>query len=207
MEFLFLIVIVVLAVVAYRMYQSSKSKAATQEAPPKKVPVDPLAGWNSAGGDSQFYALKPGDLVKQEGGDFLIRGTIQMEEGGSRWAEHLLDDAAGSKRWLSVEDDEGLELALWERVPLADVESGEPGERAVVIRGVAYKLIEKGNATFTSVGSTGTTESGSAEYVDYEAANGLLLGFERYNDGPWEVSLGKKALPSHFDIYPAEQGA
>lgn len=205
-ELLILIVVVGVAIMVFGLYRRSQASAVA--AKPNTAPrsVDPLADWNSGGGDQQFYDLKPGDLVKTTEGDFLIRGTITFDDGG-KWYEHLLDDATGNKRWLAVENDEGLEVGLWQRAPMADIESGAPGDRAVVIRGLAYKLIERGTAKYTAVGSTGTATSGSAEYIDYEAANGALLGFEQYDGGPWEVALGRKSAAADFDIYPATTGA
>ena len=201
----FFVFLVVVALVALAIYLWRRGRAA-QQTPP--VPRDPFrtAGAASAAGGAEddLRRLQPGAIVARNGTDFVVRGTLTFDEGGFTWAEHLLDDAAGTKRWLSVEDDEGLEVAIWESVPLADVE-GEAGARSVVVHGVAYKLVESGTATFRAVGTTGTAESGQAAYSDYEAADGRLLSFERYAaGGSWEAGLGEKILPRELTIYPAD---
>ncbi len=202
-----LLLLVILGVVVYVAYllMSQRAKSAEQSArnaAAAKRPVDPLADWSSSGGDQQFLDLKPGDLVKTDG-EYLVRGTIAFNDGGSTWFEHLLDDAAGTKQWLSVENDEGLELGTWRRIPMADVESGSPGDRSVVVRGVAYKLVERGSTGYTSTGTTSTAPTGSAEYIDYEAADGAMLGFERFDGSAWEAALGKKVLPSEVEVFPS----
>jgi hypothetical protein len=198
-----IILVVVAAVAGYFWWRAQQQKAAQQAASARPAPpVDPLANWTSSGGDEQFYKLKPGDLVKTDNGDFLVRGTIAYSDGGYAWSEHLLDDAMGNKRWLSVENDEGLEISAWQRIPEVDVENGSAGDRSVVARGVAYKLVERGNAKYNAVGTTGTAPVGTSEYVDYEAADGSLLSYERYDDGAWEVGLGRKVLPSELEVFP-----
>ncbi len=142
--------------------------------------------------------LKPGDIVRLSGepGDWVVRGTLAFDEDGFRWKEHLLDGSsieAGERRhWLSVEDDEGgLELALWDRLPGSDL---TPDSAEVAHDGVAYRRDERGRARYSSTGTTGAAESGEAEYADYVPATGgsSRLAFERYSTtGAWEVSTGR----------------
>ena len=49
-----------------------------------------------------------------DGADFIVEGTLRLEQDGFRWDEHRLVDGEHG-RWLSVEDDEGLEVVLWDR--------------------------------------------------------------------------------------------
>lgn len=141
--------------------------------------------------------LKPGDIVKLSGepGDWVVRGTLAFDEDGFRWKEHLLDGstAEGERRhWLSVEDDEGgLELALWDRIPASDL---TPDSAEVAHGGVAYRRDERGRARYSSIGTTGAAEAGQMEYADYLPTGGgpARLGFERYaGSGAWEVSAGR----------------
>ena len=150
--------------------------------------------------------LKPGDVVRLSGepGDWVVRGTLAFEEDGYRWKEHLLDGstAAGERRhWLSVEEGEsGLELALWDRVPGSDL---TPDSAEVAHDGVAYRRDERGTARYSSTGTTGAGESGTAEYADYVPANGgdARLSFERWSaGGSWEVSTGRVVLPESVSI-------
>lgn len=207
-ELLLLMVVVVVGVVIWRVVKSkSESGNASERSKPDRQtsqPIDPLADWSSSGGDNQFFALKPGDLIKTDTQDFLVRGTITLDDGGTVWWEHLIDDAKGDKRWLSVENEDGVEISLWSRIPLSDIESGSPGDRSIVVRGVAYKLVESGNAGYRAVGTTSTAPSGTLEYIDYEAADGRGLSLERYDAATWEISIGDKVLPSELAVFPSD---
>ncbi len=162
---------------------------------PTGTPEAPLSG--------DVRALTVGDVVNHEGLDFVVQGTLRFEEGGFRWAEHLLVDPE-RRLWLSVEDDEReLDVVQWERNKGAGL---EPGPKEISHGGVTYQLDERGTANFTSEGTTGAPGGGRAEYVDYEAGD-QRLGFERYSaEGQWEVSVGRKISENVLDIYPAKVG-
>ena len=141
--------------------------------------------------------LKPGDVVTISGetGEYVVRGTLALTEDGYRWKEHLLDGstAEGERRhWLSVEEDEGgLELVLWDRVPGSDL---TPDSAEVAHAGTAFRRDERGRARYASTGTTGAGESGEMTYVDYLPTGGgpLRLGFEQFSSGgSWEVSAGR----------------
>ena len=150
---------------------------------------------------SGVRSLKVGDVVNLEGADFIVEGTLRMEQDGFRWQEHRLVDGARS-RWLSVEDDEGLEVTVWERAPAGEV---EPGAKRLSHAGVDYELDERGHANFTAEGSTGTAPSGRMEYAEYTAGD-RRLAFERYGgDAGWELGTGEVISEHALDIYPARE--
>ncbi len=161
----------------------------------------PAAPTPSQAATADVRRLAPGDVVLYDGADFLVEGTIRLEQGGFRWEEHRL--AAGDRSlWLSVEDDEGLEVVVWDRSAPPDL---EPGPREITHDGVAYTLEERGQASFTAEGSTGTGASGRVEFADYEAG-GRRLSFERYGtDGAWEIGLGTVVSEHALDVYPARR--
>jgi hypothetical protein len=165
--------------------------------------VDPMAAGPLV---SDPRKLKPGDVVRLSGepGEWVVRGTLAFEEDGYRWKEHLLDGstAEGERRhWLSVEEDEGgLELVLWDRLPGSDL---TPDSAEVAHAGTAYRRDERGTARYASTGTTGAAEAGTAEYADYLPADGgsSRLSFERYSaGGSWEVSAGRVVLPESLSI-------
>lgn len=144
--------------------------------------------------------LRLGDVVHHEGRDWIVDGSLRYEQGGSRWEEHKLVDGE-DVLWISVEDDERLEIALWQRLRLGELEPGAP---SVTHEGASYELEERGHANFTAEGNTGTAGGGRMEYADYVAADGRLLGFERFGEGaPWEVSTGRAISEHEVDVYPA----
>lgn len=192
MRTLLLLLVVAAAVGAYvwwtRQQAAAKAKATT-------APVDPLRK-DSRGIDPR--KIKVGDVVAHEGRDFLVRGTLAFDQDGFVWQEHHLDDTI-TRRWLSVEDDEELELCLWESVNAPEL---QPGANELVHDGVTYRKDEQGRAMFTATGSTGTAPAGTAEFVDYEAG-AKRLSFERFGtEGDWEIGVGEVVNERTLDIYP-----
>lgn len=97
----------VVAAVAWNRTRSRPQRRA-------KGPGDPLRDRDADALRGDPRRLKPGDIVEIRGVSYAVRGSIRLVEGGWSWAEHLLDDAGGVRRWLSVEEDPELELVLWE---------------------------------------------------------------------------------------------
>ena len=189
--FLTLVVVVAIAVAAWWFWRQSQAGKAAPV-----VPVDPLRK-DSRGIDPR--EIKVGDVIAHEGRDFLVRGTLAFDQDGFRWQEHHLDDAS-VRRWLSVEDDEELELCLWTSVTAPGL---APGGSSVTWDGTTYERQEHGHATFTAAGATGTAPAGTVEYYDY-ASGDRRLSFERYGSGgDWEVGVGEVVHERALDIYPA----
>ncbi len=186
-----LLLLVVLAVVAGIVVWAPRKARATSPPPPR---VDPF---RAEEGPIDPRGIKVGDILAIDGSDFIVRGTLRFDQSGFTWAEHFIDDVH-NRRWLSVEDDEGLELCLWERQPGA---TEAPGAAEVEFGGVTYRLEEHGNATFTSEGTTGTAPSGQVEYFDYEAGD-RRLGFERFGTASWEVSAGRVLSEREVQVFP-----
>ena len=190
------VVILVLAVaagaaVAVARQRSAKPRAAL----PERSPMDEQRALH---GDVR--KLGPGDVVSYEGTDFIIDRTMHFDEDGFMWKEHLLTDpVAGRKMWLGVEDDDGLEVSLWERVSGVVL---EPGPASLEHDGVTYEREEQGHARFrVEQTGGGAGEQGQMEYADYSAGE-RLLAFERYGTGSWEVSTGQVVSEHALDVYP-----
>jgi hypothetical protein len=193
---LFLALIVGAGVVFLR---GRKREAAVERSQPGGLPAAPAA---EPIGGAEVRALKVSDVVNYEGRDYIVEGTLRFEQGGFRWQEHRLVDGPHSL-WLSVEDDEGLEVVVWQRLRGATL---EPGEGRIEHDGVSYELDERGRANFTSEGNTGAPGGGKAEFADY-ASGSRRLSFERYgDDGGWEISVGHAISEHVLDIYPGRGG-
>ncbi|MFC0527546.1 DUF4178 domain-containing protein [Phytohabitans kaempferiae] len=186
---------VVIAVVAL-----NRAKRQREAPPPAAAPVDPFQTGDTDALRGDPRALKPGDIVEIRTKSYAVRGSLAFAEGDWTWAEHLLDDAAGGKVWLSVEEDPDLELALWHEVPSATVTPGAP---TVDFDGRRYARDEGGRARYTATGTTGLNPTGTVRYEDYEAPDGALLSFESFGDsGKWEVGRGEKLHRAEVLIYP-----
>ena len=189
-----LLVVIVVAVIAggvYALAQTRKDRPAL----PQRSPTDDQ---RAVHGDVR--KLGPGDVVNYEGTDFIVERTMRFDEEGLTWDEHLLEDAIESRKlWLSVEDDDGLEVAVYERITGADL---TPDAAEVTHGGTTFRRDERGQATYRveRVGDA-AGESGTVEYADYTAGE-RLLAFERYGTGSWEVSEGRRISEHVLDVYP-----
>lgn len=166
------------------------------------VRTDPLLQEGAAGIDPRRIGV--GDVVVHGGRSYIVRGTLELNEGGFRWHEHLLDDVE-QRRWLAVEDDDGeLELALYATVKAPGL---TPGAGTLERGGVGYALDEHGTATFRASGTTGTAPAGRVEYYDY-VSDDQLLSFERWSEdgvswSGWQVSVGETVPAQTLDVFPA----
>jgi hypothetical protein len=181
---------VVIAVVALRRSRSAPRPAAKGD-PFRDRDADALRG--------DPRRLKPGDIVEIRQVPHTVRGSVHLVEGGWSWAEHLLDDAGGVKRWLSVESDPDLELVFWTSEPSATVTPGAP---SLEFAGRRYQWDESGQAKYTATEGTGLDAQGTMRYHDYQAPGGARLSFEAYGDAGWEVNVGEQLRRAEVMIYP-----
>ncbi|MFI1461494.1 DUF4178 domain-containing protein [Nocardia carnea] len=189
-----LIVVLVLAgIVAYLLVQ----RRSTPVAP--SGPVDPFADKDSDALRGDPRALKAGDIADIFGETYTVRGSLRLTEGGYQWSEHLLDNAKGIRKWLSVEEDPELELVLWTETPGIPAPGGDELEHA----GKRFRLEESGTARYVGEATTGLTPSGTVAYYDYLAEDGTRLSFEDFGDsGKKEAAIGQVLYRSAIMIYP-----
>ncbi|MGH3933552.1 MAG: DUF4178 domain-containing protein [Pseudonocardiaceae bacterium] len=189
-----LLVILVLAGIVAAIVLVLRSRSAVKSTKPRRV--DPLAN------EPDIYdphKIGVGDIVTYGGIDHVVRGTIVLNEGGITWREHLLDGSTG-RRWLTVEDDEGeLEMTLWMRRE----GTGLTPDGEVILDVRVHRQIERGRATYTAEGTTGTPPSGSVDYADYATSDGTgMIAFERWAPTQsWEVSTGRSVTRGELFVY------
>lgn len=193
--------VIVVAAVAVAMYLRAK-RARERQASAASAPRDPFDPGESTFGDPR--GLKAGDMVEFLGQRLFVRGSLRLREGGYQWSEHFLDDVAGTRRWLSVEEDPDLEVVVWNQLKGTDL---QPSAKVLTHDGVEFRRDEDGTATFVSEGTTGLGSSGRVEYVDFEGPGGRYLSFERFDGGEWEAGLGERVLPGTLTVYPGSDPA
>jgi hypothetical protein len=195
MEIVIVLVVIALAAVAFFW---ARKKVATDGGGVLPPPKDPLADST----DGPVAGLGVGAVVSHGGHDYVVRGEIRFDEDGYVWKEYHLDAGSDVRTWLSVDLSDGTDVGFWNAVEApGDL---EPKGGAVTFEGRTYKKVESGRAAFTSTGTTGLPASGVAEFADYKAEGGRLLGFERWSkDGSWEVSTGTAIAAHLLEIYPA----
>ena len=62
-----------------------------------------------------------------------------------------------------------------------------------------HRLAERGAATYRSAERAGPAKRGKMEYVEYHAGP-ARLAYERFDAGPWEVSLGRLVEPAEVEM-------
>jgi hypothetical protein len=191
----FLLALLVIAVVALVVVLVLRSRQQSRrQARPGRV--DPLANEPDV---YDPHKIGVGDIITYAGIDHVVRGTIVLSEGGMTWREHLLDGSTG-RRWLTVEDDEGeLEMTLWMRRE----GTGLTPDGDVILDDKVHRRIERGRATYTAEGTTGTPPSGTVDYADYKTADGTgMIAFERWAaTQSWEVSTGRSISRGELTVY------
>lgn len=190
----FLLVVLVLAVIAAVIFLVLRSRSSTKT--PTARRVDPLANQPDI---YDPHKIGVGDVITYAGIDHVVRGTIVLNEGGTTWKEHLLDGSTG-RRWLTVEDDEGeLEMTLWMRRE----GTGLTPDGEVILDDRVHRQIERGRASYTAEGTTGTPPSGAVDYADYATSDGTgMIAFERWAPTQsWEVSTGRAVSRGELTVY------
>ena len=130
---------------------------------------------------------------------YAVRGSVHLVEGGWSWAEHLLDDAEGDKRWLSVEEDPDLELVLWTAEPAA---TSPPAPRPSTSPAAATPGRSPARPATPPPAAPASTRSGTMRYHDYRRPGGARLSFEAYGEAGWEVARGEQLHRADVMIYP-----
>ncbi|WP_245670719.1 DUF4178 domain-containing protein [Nocardia flavorosea] len=189
-----LVVVLVLAGIVVYLLMQRRSKPAAPSGP-----VDPFADKDSDALRGDPRALKAGDIADIFGETYTVRGSLRLTEGGYQWSEHLLDNAKGIRKWLSVEEDPELELVLWTETPGIPAPGGDELEHD----GKRFRLEESGTARYVGEATTGLTPSGTVAYYDYLAEDGTRLSFEDFGDsGKKEAAIGQVLYRSAIMIYP-----
>lgn len=185
-------VIVLLVVLVKRKPKQEKSLHDLRNEEARRL--DPDADNEDVYGNARN--LDVGDIFEVAGKSYVVRGVVDLKEGGFTWKEVLLD-SVDTKKWLSIEEDPDLEVVLWTESAV----SVEPGARTITHEGVSYDLEENGTAKYAGSGTTGL-KTGNVEYYDYEGTSGQRLSFERYDGGTWEAGTGEIVRPGVYKIYP-----
>ena len=184
-------ILLVVAVLAMRNRDPLAEMRNNAASAPQRDPFDEVTGAAEFGPDR----LAPGAIIVYGATDYVVRGTLVVQQGPFTWYEHLLDGGDGAS-WLGVEVDEGqLELVWW----TTRKQALHP-QSPLDFEGVTYHEGERGHAQYRSIGTTG-----EMRYIDMADSTGeLRLGFEGWaNDDSWEMSTGRVVLPGEFTVYPA----
>lgn len=196
---LLIIVVIVLVVIGVQLVRRNKAAQAERDKA-NKTGKDPFSSGDVDALRGDPRELGPGAIMDIRGETYSVRGSLRLTEDGWSWAEHFLDNAAGRRYWLSVEEDPELELVLFTTLQDATV---RPGAKTVELEGRSYRHEESGTARYRAEGTTGLDPEGTVRYQDYTAGEDARLSFESYGTGDkWEVSRGEVLSRYEVRIYP-----
>ena len=152
-------------------------------------------------GPKSVRNLKVNDIVSYMGQDFIVEGKLVFDEDGDKWYEYMLVDGS-DVRWLSVEEDDMLELGLYQVVK--DLPLMQNPREFLEYNGVRFRLEEHGAARMRREGRTAGRTATNCRYWDYQAGDGeILLSVEQWGQS-YEVSLGRKIDEAAVDILPGD---
>ncbi|NJL63977.1 MAG: DUF4178 domain-containing protein [Methylacidiphilales bacterium] len=150
--------------------------------------------------ECSIFNLEIGDIIQHLGIDWVVEGKLTYKVGAYSWFEYLLQDDE-KIAWLSVEEDDIVEVALLEPTNQLDISNIPPQE--LNLAGEVYKLEDSGTARMTRTGLTMRRTAEKCEYFDYEGSGKKVLSIEIW-DGDIEVSIGEKISPRSLTILPGD---
>ncbi|MGV2830377.1 DUF4178 domain-containing protein [Myxosarcina sp. GI1(2024)] len=146
-----------------------------------------------------IFNLEIGDIVQYLDTDWVVEGKLTYDDDGYVWLEYLLQ-TGDRLAWLSVDEDDRVEVALLEPNNQIDISGTPPSQ--ISFADENYSLVGSGNATMTRAGTTLNRNASKCTYYDYRA-NDKVLSIEVW-DGDVEVTTGEKISPRMLTLLPGD---
>lgn len=193
-----ILIFLVLTVVSFIFYSKAKKLEKQQESGDRRQLPGPDRQLD-ADAPRTVMNLQVGDIVSYLGADYMVEGRLDYDDEGWTWVTYMLVDGA-QIRWLSVEEDDQLEVSLWDEANL-DL-SGKPPE-FLEYEGQRFKMVEWGTARVSQTGKTGRKAGLNMEYFEYEGQGDRYLSVEKWGN-EIEVSVGEDINPYGLELYPGD---
>lgn len=149
--------------------------------------------------ERNLFNIRCGDILTYYSEDFVILATYIYEDGGGfKWYSYGFKDSEENQKYLSVVEDDGLELAIWDEVLIS---VSEPINSTFSYSGKSYHQTEHGKANVTRTIEGGKTSQFRTEYWDFESKDGEMLSIEKAG-GSLNVSIGKSVKDFEIEILP-----
>ena len=146
------------------------------------------------------FTLEIGDIVQYMDTDWVVEGRLTYEDNAYTWFEYLLQDEERI-RWLSVDEDDRVEVALLE--PTTQLEVSQQPPKQLTFAGETYRCVESGRAKMTRIGTTLRRTGEHCRYFDYQGSNDQVLSIEDW-DGEIEVTVGQRINPRMLMLLPGD---
>lgn len=186
---LWMLIFLVLLVAAAGLWWAARRRSLPTRETSRNLTVQP-----------SIFELQVGDIVQHMGQDWAVEGKLTYQEGGFSWLEYMLQDG-DEIRWLSVEEDDWVTVALLALVNSLEVSAVPPQE--LVYNGDTYYQRETGQATMRREGNLRRPEAETCRYFDYEGPDQKVLSIEDWG-GNLEVTAGIIIAPRSLVILPGE---
>ncbi|MDJ0696442.1 DUF4178 domain-containing protein [Mastigocoleus sp. MO_188.B34] len=150
--------------------------------------------------ERNIFNLQIGDIVQYMGRDWVVEGKLNYNVGGYIWFEYLLQDH-NDIRWLSVDEDDRVEVAFLEPTDRLEVSKNPP--KQLNFADETYHRVDSGMAKMTRVGTTLRKTAERCEYFDYRGSDDNVLSIEIW-DGEVEVTVGYQINPRSLTLLPGD---
>lgn len=147
-----------------------------------------------------IFNMQIGDIVQHMGIDWVVEGKLTYAVDKYTWFEYMLQDG-DEIRWLLVDEDDTVEVALLETNNQLDVSQTPP--RQLNFAGDNYQCVDSGVASMTRVGTIQRRAAAHCEYYDYQGSGNNVLSIEVW-DGETEVTIGQRINPRTLTILPGD---
>lgn len=152
-----------------------------------------------SGAGHELTKLKVDDAVSITGDTYTVKQKLIFREGNFEWVEYKLTDGS-VVRWLEVEDDDELWLALYEEVDDLKLPATDRLPDELEYRGMEYELDEKGYASMRKAGEPVRDDLPQCRYYDYEGEGDAVLSVEQWGEN-FEVSVGARLSPHAIEVF------
>jgi Domain of unknown function (DUF4178) len=147
-----------------------------------------------------IFNIQIGDIVQYMSTDWVVEGHLTYNVNGYTWCEYMLQD--GDRiNWLSVEEDDRVEVALLESTNQLDISQTPP--KQLNFAGDTYRCVDSGTARMTRKGTIQKRVAARCHYFDYEGPSNKVLSIEVW-DGEVEVTVGELINPRSLLILPGD---
>ena len=153
--------------------------------------------------ERNVFSLQIGDIVQYLGTDWVVEGQLTYNEDGFTWLEYMLQDGDRIS-WLSVEEDDLLEVQWLEPTNALEIGSNPPKE--LTFEGEVFRCVSSGIALMKRKGTIQRRSAEECHYYDYEGSGDRVLSIEDW-DGDIEVTIGQTIRPSSLSLLPGTGGS
>ncbi|MTI68544.1 MAG: DUF4178 domain-containing protein [Firmicutes bacterium] len=148
--------------------------------------------------ERNLFNMQVGDIVSIEEVDYEVEALIKYNDHGWKWTEYKLKDSRKTY-WLSVEQDDDLEISLFEKI----VSTISTPPKTYEYKGIKYYMQEGSEAIIEDIqGNLNLVKGEQVDYFEYSDEDGEnLLSIEIWN-GDIEMSIGRWVENYNVEIFP-----